>query len=588
MIRTLVRGTTAALGITCLTLVPAHAAELPAPTVSITEGQELSQLAPLQVSGLDATALSVRVEFGGLPVAVWLVPEGATAVSGGLDTWGLSGARQLTVAQCVDAEALDCGTPATVGTTVANPQAVLAPSREGSPSGTYAQDFDVTATLAVDSGTPQLAVSLDGGAAQLVAPGHVLPIDVDALDEGAHGVSADVCSSDGTRCTGNAASWAFDVVRTVPASFSLQPSVFSPGGDPAGDTVTFTYTEAGQAWDAATLTVMAAGDPTVLWSTPGQSGPGPHELSWDGKVDGVPLEHGDYTARLTVSREVDGTTVSSSYDAAFTVDRVALAPTTLTVTRAVIFPNPDGYKDDTAVSWVDQEDYGRVDLQVRDASGKQVRLIRDVAPGPAAWDGRNGAGNLVREGTYSLRLRGIDPFGNQAWSPAVTIRVDDRRLVTQTRSVTVTPKGSFVRGQVGRCSARKVPSVHGWPGSASHLSNNRCRRGFAASVVWSLHQVRLPRAVKYRTVRLGWYGGPTRAASKDWAIGVLYPSDGSEPEWYRSLDYMTGQHLPFVPANGVLDGRTAYLGLQTHEGNKYDIKTFTLRYRADVLVEPPG
>jgi hypothetical protein len=164
------------------------------------------------------------------------------------------------------------------------------------------------------------------------------------------------------------------------------------------------------------------------------------------------------------------------------------------------------------------------------------------------------------------------------------VNVNDAKVVTVTRAVTVTPSGSRIGGRVGACSTRRTPSLHGWAGSTSYLSNNRCRTTFDASIVWTVNRVRLASAVKYRWVRLGWYGGPTTASTHDRASAAVYGVDNGTPQgWFNSLDFMAGQYLPSLPASQVVKDRYVSWGFQTDRGNRYDVKSFTITYRSDVL-----
>jgi hypothetical protein len=210
-----------------------------------------------------------------------------------------------------------------------------------------------------------------------------------------------------------------------------------------------------------------------------------------------------------------------------------------------------------------------------------------VTPQTAVWDGRNDEGDLVSAGAYSIRLRGRDLAGNQAWSDAVALTVSRKMLVSRTRSVNVTPKAARVSGgDIGRCSAWRVPSLHKWVGSASYLSNVKCQSTYARSVVWTVQRIKLPAALKYRKVQLSWYGGPTYSWTGDTALATVYDEDGHAVQWFSSVDYLTAQHLPWYPAAGIVkDGKVGW-GFSASDGNRYDVKKFTITYRADVLVNP--
>lgn len=587
MNKSAVAGALLALTGTALVAPPAAAADLPAPTVdNITTDQMLSEIQPLIVSGLDPSAVSIRVSYAGRvldPIPV--DPPGSPTVTTEIETWGLAGNNEmLVVSQCIDADATDCGAPTDppISTRVDNPE----PTYDLSPQGTeFSEPFDLTAHLAVTTGNPRLRLTLDVGTPVFVDPEDVTPVDTDALVEGPHQIAIDVCSADELRCTPGVTK-AFDVVRSVAGSFSLSAPALSPNGDGQFDTIDFDYTQV-DIWDSASVVVRNAAAEVVFTSdvplpVPSNDGTFPY----DGKDEfGVALPDGAYTATLTVGRTLDsGDPAESTYaPQPFTVDTTALAPSSLSSQWPTLYPYVDYYRDSTKFTYAGLEPYSRVDLKVRNAAGKLVRSKVISKPADATWNGRRNDGSRVREGNYFVRLRVVDNLGNVGLSPVAPVTVSDKKLVTVTKAVTVTPKASRVGGVVGACSTRRTPSLHGWAGSTGYLSNTRCRTTFNASIVWTHNQVKLPRAVTYRDVRLGWYGGPTKAASHHRAIATLYRKDGTPQGWFSSVDYMASQYIPWVKGWRVVDDGVVSWGFQTGRGNRYDVKSFTITYRADVL-----
>ena len=578
---------------TALVATPAAAADLPAilrASVSIPEevgADEIGQLQAVTVTDLAPDAESVRVTLAGTalaPLDAVEDPEGVVTATGTIDTWGFAGNnRSLVLAQCVDEAATDCGDPLTITTRIDNP----VPTHDLNPPGTeFSDDFDVTTHLAVTTGLPRLRLTTDGQAPVFVDPEAVLPVDTDALTEGAHQVAVAVCAADEAPCVA-VPPVAFDVVRSVAGSFSLSASVFSPNDDGKFDTVNINYTQV-DVWDSASVEVRNAADEVVFSSAvplpvaPSTNG----TFLYDGKDSlGVVLPDGSYTARLSVSRTLDsGDTASSTYaPKSFTVDTTAQAPPTLTATPGTFYPYVDGYRDTTKLSYTGQEPYSRVDLFVRNAANATVRAKQILVPADASWNGRNNVGSRVPAGVYNVFVRVIDSVGNLSYSPTASVTVSDKKLLTITRAVTVTPKASIVTGVTGACSTRRTPSLHGWAGSTGYLSNTRCRTTFAASRVWTHNQVHLPSAVTYHWVRLGWYGGPTKAATRDRAIATLYGTDNTAQGWFSSVDYMAAQYIPSVKGSRVVKAGDVSWGFQTDRGNRYDVKSFTITYRADVL-----
>jgi flagellar hook assembly protein FlgD len=556
---------------------------LPAPQVTIAGGDLLvSEVQGFTVSA-DSAAVSVSFTYGGQqlpPVEVIEEPTGTFTAAGDFETWGLSGDHDLVVAQCEMPDGSVCGETTTITTTVANPS----PTYDLSRPSPFSHPFDLTVRLAHSSGFPTIKLTTDAVTTTFVNPEAVTEVDTDALDEGAHTIDIEVCAADHAPCTPGP-TVPFDVVHSVPGTFSVSPLVFSPNGDGQFDSVRFDYTQQDE-WESADLEIRNAVDVLVL-QTPVDLPVAPSNdgsFTYNGKgTGGAYLADGSYTATLRVSRTVDGQPVESAYNEVFTVDRTALAPPKLTPSPSTFYPYRDGYRDSTRVIYGNGEPYSRVDLKVRNSAGKLVRSKQIFSSADATWSGRRNDGSRVPEGKYSLRLRVVDKLGNVGLSPVATVTVDDAKLVKVIRSVTVTPKASRVSATVGDCSTMRTPSVHGWAGSTSYLSNTKCRKTVADSIVWTHNKVQLQRAAKYFKVRLGWYGGPTRAATHDRAVARLYGPDFSDQGTYSSVDYMASQYVPWVTASLVLNDGYFHWSFQTDRGNRYDVKSFTITYQVGVL-----
>lgn len=573
---------------TALVAPPAAAADLPAilrASVDIPDDEgadDISGLQAVTITDLAPEALSVKVTLAGVELPP--LPAVGGSATGTIETWGFAGNnRNLVLAQCVDAEATDCGATLTISTKIDNPL----PTHELTPTGTeFSEDFDLTPHLQVASGAPRLRLTLDGGTSQFVDPDETTSVDVDALAATNHVIAIGACAADESPCApGETVS--FTVVKTVPGSFSIPAPAFSPNADGQFDNVAFNYTQQ-VGWDAASVEVLNAADVVVFDSAvplpvaPSNDG----TFLYDGKDElGAVLPDGAYTARLTASRTLDsGDTVSSTYAAQpFTVDNTALAPVSLTPTFATIYPYDDAYRVSTKLNYTGREPYSAVDFVVRNAANDVVRTKQILAPADAVWNGRDDAGVRVPAGHYTVRIRVYDAVHNLGFSPAAEVAVSAKKVVTVTKAITVTPAASRIDGQTGSCSTRRTPSAHGWAGSTGYLSNTRCRNGFNASIVWTLNRVKLASAVKYYWVRLGWFGGPTRAATHDRAIATLYGTDSSAQGWFSSLDYLAGQYIPQLAGSKVVKAGYVSWGFQADRGNRYDVKSFTITYKADVL-----
>jgi flagellar hook assembly protein FlgD len=209
---------------------------------------------------------------------------------------------------------------------------------------------------------------------------------------------------------------------TAPAIRSLNVgTAFSPNGDGVWDTATLRgrFTES-VAWD---LTIRDAAS-TVLFTASG-SGPS-FEVAWDGLVDGHAVPDGEYdvtvtaddawhNGRVTATRTLGVDTVPSHLD--------ALTPD---VDTAPWFsPNGDGYRDTVTLTATNSE-VGSFTVRVRDAGGTLLRkwtVPSDADPTAIVWDGRDSAGRVVADGSYTLRVTPADRWGNGGGAADRTVLV---------------------------------------------------------------------------------------------------------------------------------------------------------------------
>jgi len=564
-------------------VVPPAAAEPPPLVVAFGGGDStLSEVEPFTVSNISESASYIGVTYAGRQLTALKV-EGAAA-AGQLETWGLAGSNDLVLAECTDAEATECGESLTLATTVTNPDPTYDLSRPGTE---FSLPFDYTVHLAHTSGSPSIRATSPDAAPQFVDLEVPLPVDTAALSEGPHQIALEVCSEDHLRCS-PAQPVTFTVVRTVPGKFSVAAAAFSPNGDGLFDRLRFTYSQ-GVPWDSAEIVIRNAAAAEVFHSSvplpqaPSNDG----FFSFNGKATGGGvLPDGSYTAVLTATRVLaSGDPVAWAYAAkTFKVDTKAQAPATLTPSFPTFYPYVDGYRDAVRFAYAGAESYARIDLKVRNAAGTLVRSKRVLSSADATWNGKRTNGTRAPEGRYSARLRVVDRLGNVGLSPTTSVTLRDARIVWFPRSLTVTPESSRVDGQTGACSTRRAPSLHGWTGSTGYLSNTTCQSGFEASTVWTLHRVQLQKAPTYRRVRLGWYGGPTRAATHDRASASIYDVRGISVGWVSTLDYLASQYITqSFRGSRVVDKGHVEFGFQTDSGNRYDVKSFTVAYEVGLL-----
>ena len=223
---------------------------------------------------------------------------------------------------------------------------------------------------------------------------------------------------------------------TPPAIRSLNVgTAFSPNGDGVWDTAILRgrFTES-VAWK---LTVKNAASVVVLTA----SGSGStFDVTWNGLVAGKAVPDGRYT--VTVTGDDAWHNGATSATKSVTVDTApsqlsAVTPAATTVQWFA--PNGDGYRDSVALA-ATQSEHGSFVVRARAADGTLVRnwVVADTGGATSiTWDGRDSAGRVVPDGTYTLRVTPVDPWGNAGASAYRTVVV-----VAALRSVT-TSRAAF-------------------------------------------------------------------------------------------------------------------------------------------------
>jgi flagellar hook assembly protein FlgD len=197
-------------------------------------------------------------------------------------------------------------------------------------------------------------------------------------------------------------------------------AVFTPNGDGATDTVTFNYTTNKETFVDWQVT-NTGGTVVRSFSTWTQGGTG--SATWDGKRnDGTTAPDGSYTITGTPSSRAgyygSPTTVSvklltamsfakASPNIFYAADGDSLAPnTTMTVTMT----------QSATFSWV-----------MTDKNNTVVRTFANNSPVSAGnqtwtWDGKDGSGNYVPDGTYFSTMTASTSAGTYTQKVAVDVR----------------------------------------------------------------------------------------------------------------------------------------------------------------------
>ena len=201
--------------------------------------------------------------------------------------------------------------------------------------------------------------------------------------------------------------------------------LFSPNGDGAKDTITFTIESADIAGDDQVVLQILNKDNNVVFEKRFE-GSVPERYIWDGRdVAGATVQEGNYTFLLSATDAagnrsksvVEGIVVKTEYE------KVSVSPALRTFS-----PNGDGYFDinDIKLFTSSKEGLIRWNLDIVDKDEKLVRQYEGIKDFPevVSFDGKNSAGSLLPDGLYSIRVRLFYESGNHPESYYKFIGID--------------------------------------------------------------------------------------------------------------------------------------------------------------------
>ena len=528
---------------------------------------------------VSVTSSAPRVSISLADLTTVAPVNGGTA-SATFDTFGLVGSQTV---RAVDCSVVDqcAATGATASVSVDN----AAPVITSPAAGTDVRDDGLAVTADAPAGAGTLRFQIDSGAYGAVFDstppfGAVLPTA--RVSDGSHVVRVSVCRSDGGLCDyAHEALVPFTSTRLHPAVTSITPPAISPDGDGRRDRTTVTY-RLDRTQSPALVVRNAAG--AAVFSKPlGSQSAGSHTATWDGRRSGggVVLD-GTFTVEIATS---DGT-LKGLAGSTVVVDRAAPTLRQGRSSTARVLPVRDRYLDALTFTARSSESLRRLRLEVSTRAGTVVRTVRkkslNAGTVGVVWNGRRADGRLV-PGTYRLRLVGEDNAGNRGHSRARTVVVSGQHLVKRSGSSTVTARDTLEETFADDCSDvfRRTSGQHdGW---VSYASGSLCTTGdaFAAGD----HQVRLPEAVRYGTVRVSAFGGRADKRYRDHATVVLYDGLqnlsavrfrlGPARATYRGPRVKAG---PLLIRSRVLRWETLTTGVAW-----YDVRTYRVDYTYYVL-----
>ena len=522
---------------------------------------------------VSSAAPRVRIHLADLSSTVSVQGGTATAT---FETFGLSGAQTVTAVDCSSADQCSAQAAST-GVTVDNGAPGLTSPAPGS-------EFR-TDSIAAAASAPGGAVrfTLDGRQATTdLGPPYAADLSTSDLPAGSHDVRAVLCRSDGAVCDDtHPADAGVSLARLHPAITGVTPRLISPGRDGRSDATTVRYRL--DSTQQPVLQVRNTAGAVVFRKGLGSRAAGPHTATWAGqRSGGGTVADGTFTVQVSTS---DGA-LQGLTSTTVRVDRTAPALRAVRASSARVFPVHDHYLDAVNVSAQTAEDLRWLRLEVRTGSGALVRTVRTrkQASGTAGvvWNGRRADGRLV-PGRYRVQLVGQDLAGNRSRSARPTVTVSAQRLVTRSGSMTVTARASLEESFADDCSEvfRRTSGPHaGW---VSYAASSICTSGdgYAAAD----HQVRLPRAVRYGTVRLSAYGGRGDRRYRDHAKVVYYDELQNLSDTTFRLAPQVGLHRgPQVRATPLLIRSRVFRWVTMTTGVAwYDVKTYRVDFTYFVL-----
>jgi len=535
----------------------------------------------VSVNGVMAVSVStdaprVRLTLADLSV---LVTSAGGVAGTSFETYGLSGAQQVTATDCSRID--QCGAPAAPTTvTVDNP----APTLTSPTAGSAARDDTIPASADAPGGSVRFL--LDGAAVATDADApFTAGVSTAGLADGRHTVSAVQCRADGVVCDlGRARSAGVVVDRLNPRIANLSTGLLSPRKDRRKDEASATYDL--ESRQSVTLRVRDAAGALVLRRSLGTQPAGRHRAGWDGRRDdGRVVPAGIYTLEVS-TRAPDGS-LTGLAAAPVVVDPVAPRATRVSGSAGTLFPVLDRYRDTTRIEGTLAEPVRWLALVVRSRAGSLVRTQRvkrrPAGPAYVEWDGRSDGGRVVAPGTYSARLVAQDLAGNRATSAPIRVAVSGAALVRRAGSVTVTARESLDETFTDDCSQvfrHTEGKRKGWVG---YFSSGTCTSGDAYAI--GDHQVRLPAAVRYGRVGVSAYGARDDDRFRD-SARIAY---------YDVLENLAATEFRLGPALGTYTGpsvraerhlirhRMFRWSTFTTGVNWYDVERYRVRYTYYVL-----
>ena len=239
-----------------------------------------------------------------------------------------------------------------------------------------------------------------------------------------------------------------------------EDNVFSPNGDGVQDNLIISFVTNGFTGDYRIMIDVhgpgAVGRPDGRfdidddWMVTGQVGPGPSEFypennpkivhqEWDG-LDRAPSQEAPPNARSVGPGRYEIRVETDAFDdGAIEVNNPTYQSTTLLAvvdidaplissnfSHLFFSPNGDAAKESTTLTYTLSEHLSKLSLEFADLEGQPPIALRQMTRGSQSfvWNGQDGLRTPLADGTYNLRLRGIDNGGNVTTFHAGAVQID--------------------------------------------------------------------------------------------------------------------------------------------------------------------
>lgn len=236
--------------------------------------------------------------------------------------------------------------------------------------------------------------------------------------------------------------------QSTPIGLAIDSSVFSPNGDGVLDRLELTpdvpIQTGVEEWSLSIRTT----DGNAVRTYRGEASV-PEPIAFDGRNEaGEVIAEGEYRARLSMRYRNGNTPEASSPQ--FRVDLTA-PEASVRADNEIFSPNNDGNLD-SMVIFQDTSEEDRWVGRIRNSDGELVRSYTWFGTPERRfdWNGRNGEGELVSDGTYSYEIEATDAAGNTGSSQRIRFELStaETPVIITAAEDAFSPNSDGVRDQL--------------------------------------------------------------------------------------------------------------------------------------------